>query len=173
VDLTADQSIAGNKTFTGTVTLASPAMTGTPTAPTAAAGTNTTQVATTAFVAAALAAPPGIASDARLKKDIMPISNGLSTVMKMNPVSYLKKPSLAATDYNIKENGFIAQELMQILPDVVLEARDTEKIFKVNYISIIPVLTKAIQEQQQVIVNQQKQIDELKALVNQLLNKKQ
>jgi hypothetical protein len=35
---------------------ASPALTGTPTAPTAAGGTNTTQVATTAFVTAALAA---------------------------------------------------------------------------------------------------------------------
>lgn len=33
--------------------LASPALTGTPTAPTAASGTNTTQIATTAFVAAA------------------------------------------------------------------------------------------------------------------------
>ena len=53
-------------TFTGTVTipsgasisgfalLASPALTGTPTAPTAANGTNTTQVATTAFVADAV-----------------------------------------------------------------------------------------------------------------------
>lgn len=53
-------------TFTGTVTipagasisgfapLASPALTGTPTAPTATAGTNTTQVATTAFVQSAL-----------------------------------------------------------------------------------------------------------------------
>lgn len=36
--------------------LASPALTGTPTAPTATAGTNTTQIATTAFVAAATAA---------------------------------------------------------------------------------------------------------------------
>lgn len=36
--------------------LASPALTGTPTAPTAAAGTNSTQLATTAFVASALAA---------------------------------------------------------------------------------------------------------------------
>lgn len=34
--------------------LASPALTGTPTAPTAAAGTSTTQLATTAFVAAAI-----------------------------------------------------------------------------------------------------------------------
>jgi hypothetical protein len=49
-------------------TLASPVLTGTPTAPTAAAGTNTTQVATTAFVQAAdacpawLTAPHGIGS---------------------------------------------------------------------------------------------------------------
>ena len=42
VDITTDQTIAGNKTFTGT-----------PTAPTATAGTNTTQIATTAFVTAA------------------------------------------------------------------------------------------------------------------------
>jgi hypothetical protein len=151
--------------------LASPALTGTPTAPTANPGTNTTQVATTAFVAAAVS--PGIASDARLKKDITPIRSGVSTIMKLNPVSYLKKPNLAATDYNIKENGFIAQELMQVLPDVVFEARDTEKIFKVNYISIIPVLTKALQEQQQQIQQQQQQIDELKKLVKELLNKKQ
>jgi hypothetical protein len=34
--------------------IASPALTGTPTAPTAAAGTNTTQIATTAFVQAAI-----------------------------------------------------------------------------------------------------------------------
>lgn len=44
--------------------LASPALTGTPTAPTASLGTNTTQVSTTAFVAAAIAAlvnsAPGI-----------------------------------------------------------------------------------------------------------------
>ncbi len=39
---------------------ASPALTGTPTAPTAAAGTNTTQIATTAFVKAAIDAIPGV-----------------------------------------------------------------------------------------------------------------
>ncbi len=41
--------------ITDAAPLASPNLTGTPTAPTAAAGTNTTQIATTAFVAAALA----------------------------------------------------------------------------------------------------------------------
>jgi hypothetical protein len=38
--------------------LASPTFTGTPAAPTAAVGTNTTQVATTAFVKAEIAATP-------------------------------------------------------------------------------------------------------------------
>lgn len=45
-----------NSALAGKAPLASPAMTGTPTAPTAAPGTNTTQLATTAFVAAAVAA---------------------------------------------------------------------------------------------------------------------
>ena len=43
--------------------LASPAFTGTPTAPTAASGTNTTQIATTAFVQAALPTVPDDISD--------------------------------------------------------------------------------------------------------------
>ena len=46
--------IISDETGTGTVVLSvSPALTGTPTAPTAGAGTNTTQIATTAFVTAA------------------------------------------------------------------------------------------------------------------------
>ena len=43
-------------TWVSLVSTASPAFTGTPTAPTAAPGTNTTQIATTAFVTAAIAA---------------------------------------------------------------------------------------------------------------------
>ena len=46
---------ANGDTFTTTYAkLASPALTGTPTAPTATNGTNTTQIATTAFVQAAI-----------------------------------------------------------------------------------------------------------------------
>lgn len=44
---------------TGKAPSASPSLTGTPTAPTAAPGTNTTQIATTAFVTAAVAAGGG------------------------------------------------------------------------------------------------------------------
>ncbi len=44
-------------TITGAAPLASPALTGVPTAPTAAAGTSTTQLATTAFVTSAVKQP--------------------------------------------------------------------------------------------------------------------
>lgn len=47
---------AGNRSLIGAAALDSPAFTGVPTAPTASAGTNTTQLATTAFVRAELAA---------------------------------------------------------------------------------------------------------------------
>ncbi|BAG41630.1 hypothetical protein [Ralstonia phage phiRSL1] len=54
---------AGDVTGVGGALLASPAFTGTPTAPTATAGTNTTQLATTAFVQAAIASvPAGVSS---------------------------------------------------------------------------------------------------------------
>ena len=39
----------------------------------------------------------------------------------------------------------------------------------VNYTSLIPVLTKALQEQQEMISDQQKQIDELKTMVSTLV----
>lgn len=84
--LTGAQTIAGVKTFTSApkipnatandepyrkdqvdtalsskANLASPALTGTPTAPTAGAGTNTTQIATTGFVTSQIGAANGIA----------------------------------------------------------------------------------------------------------------
>ena len=55
----AKQDANGNQIDTTYAPLASPALTGTPTAPTAAAGTNTTQIATTAFVTSAISGITG------------------------------------------------------------------------------------------------------------------
>ncbi|HEY1887137.1 MAG TPA: tail fiber domain-containing protein [Roseiarcus sp.] len=55
---------ANDLSAAGGALLASPAFTGTPTSTTASAGTNSTQIATTAFVAAALAAKANLASPA-------------------------------------------------------------------------------------------------------------
>ena len=110
-------------------------------------------------------------SDIRLKTEIKPLEKSLSQLLLLNPVNYLMKESLTSTDYYIKDNGFIAQELQKIFPDLVIEGKDKDKLLSINYIALIPVLTKAIQEQQSQIEDQQKQINELKKIMQALLNK--
>ncbi|MCG5643660.1 tail fiber domain-containing protein [Flavobacteriaceae bacterium LSUCC0859] len=90
-------------------------------------------------------------SDRRLKTDIKSVANGLSTVMKLNPVSYNKRLSFDTEEYNKKEIGFIAQEVQEILPDLVSVGPDENKTLSLDYNSLIPILTKAIQEQQVLI----------------------
>jgi hypothetical protein len=103
------------------------------------------------------------ASDARLKRDIQPMSKyGLSTVMQLKPVTYFYK----ADKTNHPEVGFIAQDMQKIVPEVVsgTEGDITKgETLGLSYGNLVPVLTKAIQEQQATIEAQQKQIDELKA----------
>jgi hypothetical protein len=89
-----------------------------------------------------------LTSDLRLKSNISRVTNGLSTIMQLNPVHYLKKDSFAATAYTLEENGFIAQEIQKILPFLVKEGVDENKLLSIDYNSLIPILTKAIQEQQ-------------------------
>lgn len=96
----------------------------------------------------------------------------MSVINKLNPVAYDKKQNLASVDYSIKENGFIAQELQKILPDLVHESADKDKLLSVNYTAIIPILTKGIQEQQVIIEDQKKRLEKLEKLVSDLINKK-
>jgi hypothetical protein len=113
-----------------------------------------------------------LTSDIRLKKNITPLQNSISIIQKLNPVTYDKKMNLASLDYSIKENGFIAQELQKILPNLVHESSDKDKLLSVNYTAIIPILTKGIQEQQVIIEDQKKRLEALEKLVIDLINKK-
>jgi hypothetical protein len=101
-------------------------------------------------------------SDRRLKHDIKPIGSGLSFVKKLNPVEYVYN-----TGKGGKELGFIAQDVQQVMREenmsqdynlVPVMQGDT---LGLNYTQLIPVLTKAIQEQQAVIETQQQTIDAL------------
>ena len=102
-----------------------------------------------------------LTSDARLKTNVAELDDALSTVNKLRPVSYDKKATIESSNYDMHEIGFIAQEVQKILPDLVTEGKDKDKTLGLNYIELIPVLTKAIQEQQ-------KEIDALKAEVKKL-----
>jgi hypothetical protein len=99
-----------------------------------------------------------IASDRRLKKDIVDTRYGLNTILELRPVDYKVKSN------NLERIGFIAQELRPIVPEVVKGIEgDLEKgeTLRVAYTSLIPVLTKAIQEQQALIEAQDKVIQQL------------
>ena len=116
-----------------------------------------------------------LSSDVRLKSKISPLIGALSSLMQLNPVHYTKKTSLSATAYTLEENGFIAQEIQKILPYLVQEGTDKDKLLSLNYVSLIPLLTKAIQEQQaqieelqsykSAISSLQKELEELKKLI--------
>jgi hypothetical protein len=83
-------------------------------------------------------------SSLRYKKDIVTIENGLDKVLRMRGVTYLKKEN------NIKEVGVIAEEIGEILPDLV--KYNTEgQIDSVSYGRITAVLIEAIKELKQEI----------------------
>jgi len=109
------------------------------------------------------------ASDIRLKKNITNTKYGLATVMKLRAVDY----NLISND--LRQVGFIAQEVKKLVPEVITgKEGDIKKgeTLGITYANLVPVLSRAIQEQQAQISSQQKEIDALKKMVEQLLNKK-
>ena len=105
------------------------------------------------------------ASDRRLKKDITNTKYGLKTILELVPVDYQLKSN------DLFQVGFIAQDLKPIVPEAVTGMEgDLEKgeTLGVTYTTLIPVLTKAIQEQQLLIQAQQESIAEQNKVIQQL-----
>jgi hypothetical protein len=109
------------------------------------------------------------ASDERFKKDVKSIDNALGKIQALNPKTYnYKLDEYNFMNFNDKtEFGFIAQEVEKVLPELVNEMKQPAKFddngkkirdsfdFKgVDYVGLVPVLTKAIQEQQKIIEQQ-------------------
>jgi DNA-binding beta-propeller fold protein YncE len=80
-------------------------------------------------------------SDIDSKENITPINYGINEVMKLEPVSY------NYLNEEGKSLGFIAQDIGLIIPETI----SWETPFSVYYQYLIPILTKAIQEQQALI----------------------
>ena len=90
-------------------------------------------------------------SDKRLKTDIKNIDNALSKVMKMQGVYYKRND----IDDAKEQVGVLAQDMEEVLPQVVLTADDEIKTKSVDYGKICSVLIEAIKDLKQ-------QVDELK-----------
>jgi hypothetical protein len=95
----------------------------------------------------AYAAGDWLASDRDFKTDIRPINEPLEVVSNLNPVRFAWRDGLK--EYGIEcdreDVGFIAQELQQVLPELVREGADRDHL-AVNYDHITAVNTAAIQE---------------------------
>jgi hypothetical protein len=83
------------------------------------------------------------ASDVNKKHNVRNLPYGLSTINNLNPVAF----EWNETDET--DIGFIAQDIESIIPESVITNWDSELIFRQE--KIIPVLVKAIQEQQALI----------------------
>lgn len=92
-------------------------------------------------------------SDARVKENVVTIENALEKVLKSRGVYYNRTDS----DDKKTKVGVIAQEILEVIPEVVNQ--DNGGMYNVSYGNITAVLIEAIKEQQ-------KQIEELKAIVN-------
>ncbi len=104
-------------------------------------------------------------SDSRIKEDIAPITTGLDVVEKLNPVTYRYKEDWSKDQST--QTGFIAQELLVALQDTnyvdsVVQQGGSKGYYSVAYQNIIPILTKAIQEQQAIITQLQADVAALK-----------
>ncbi|MFT3935479.1 MAG: tail fiber domain-containing protein [Chitinophagaceae bacterium] len=80
--------------------------------------------------------------------------------------------NLAVKDFNYKNDvdkirytGLIAQELKKIIPELVL---GKEGNYSIDYQKMVPYLLKAVQDQQELILQQQKDIEQLKQQQNNL-----
>jgi len=99
-------------------------------------------------------------SDVRYKKNISTLESSLNDVMAMRGVRFDLINDNSDPETAGKNIGFIAQELEQIVPEVVVTGPDGYK--SVAYDKLTALLTEAIKEQQ-------KEIEELRNLVNILM----
>jgi hypothetical protein len=98
-------------------------------------------------------------SDQRLKTNIEPLKNVISSIKQINGVKFNYK-----TSPNKKSIGLIAQEVEKVFPELVSTDDTADKIKSVSYSNMVGVLVEAVKEQQ-------KMIEELQATVKILMSK--
>ena len=113
-------------------------------------------------------------SDARLKERIAPLSSGLKEVMALRPCTFDFKQGSEQNLATGRQVGFIAQEVASVLQDrewassVVQEAGGNLGIAETK---LLPLLVKAVQEQQAQIEKLSAQLSLLQSQISQLERK--
>ncbi len=137
-----------------------------------------------------------VMSDERRKQDVSKLSGAMAMVARMNGYTYSFKPDANANLPEGKQFGFLAQELEQVVPELVADGQNplhvpatpaekqkplkkgeqpahekrpdvgSEAFKSVNYIGVIPILVEAMKEQQAQLDAQRQEIEALRAELN-------
>ena len=111
-------------------------------------------------------------SDRRKKKNIVTVDNALDKLLQLRGVYYNRIDKLL---YNPDKRflGVIAQEVVDVLPEVVTYAEDVDE-YGVAYGNFAGLFIEAIKEQNEIIKKQAEEIAEMKEILNKLIfnNKK-
>ena len=110
-------------------------------------------------------------SDARFKNHIRRLTNALDSTLMLRGVRHDWRRD-EHTDRHFPQGesiGFIAQEVEQIFPELVETESDGYK--KVQYAKVTALLVEALREQQEEIEEQATEIEELRVLVEGLLER--
>lgn len=102
------------------------------------------------------------ASDRRWKKDITPLNDSLSKIMKLQGVNYnWRAEEFPYLKFNSgRQIGLIAQDTEQVIPEIVMTDNNGYK--SISYEKLAPVLVEAVKEQQQEIEKLKRQVMALK-----------
>jgi len=103
-------------------------------------------------------------SDRSTKDNILPLTTGLEFVKALKPSEFVYKKDVSGK----KSFGFIAQDIQDLLSKNGITGTGLIQNFEDGYIGLrmndlIPILTKAIQDQDKIITEQQAEIDKLKS----------
>ena len=99
-------------------------------------------------------------SDLKLKTDVRNLDSMIPIINQLRPIKYKKTYKLEANERSTADYyGFIAQEVQPLLPDIVHSNVDTDfqgnptgtVTLSLAYTEMVPILTKCIQEQQELI----------------------
>jgi hypothetical protein len=96
-------------------------------------------------------------SDRRLKDNITTITDGKEKLLAMNPVTHTWKADPDAPAVH----GFVAQEMLEVIPEAVSGDPDSDEMMSMDYGRITPVIVAALQDAL-------KEIEELKTRINEL-----
>ena len=118
-------------------------------------------------------------SDRKFKENVSDLNNVLPDLMKIDIRTFTFKETSEFKNMGFPKGtqfGVIAQELEKVFPELVvngthpgtLENDDKEESSEitykgVNYMELVPIAIKAIQEQQEIIDNQSKEMEQIKS----------